>query len=168
MVHEPLILSDTAMVLLQRYVEIDDDYQTINAQAVNYPERLDKSFYRTRHDLLPIRGRIGDELLSDIWFLWAFPDVSVMRHLNWHFVLTDLLMRLITKVSLSPLEQSERIRAQVEHDELTRARGDDMTTFPAGMLLYHGMRDIFLETLVDDYRRELARRKTLSIQRSSL
>jgi hypothetical protein len=127
MSREPLILSDTAMVLLREYSEIDKDYFVSAARAnvfsvIGYAGSA-------RRDVLE---SVGNELLSDIWVSWIFPNQSFIRHLDWHFVFTNDLMKLISKLDLSPLQTNtspenrslHRLRRQTFLDMLVNAYQD--------------------------------------------
>jgi hypothetical protein len=107
MTREPLILSDTAMVLLQRSVEENMHVQIVEntfgspiespGQAAPWYEGLRPSAYF--HDIKDCHRR----MMHEIWLLWTFQDVPIIRHLEWNLRFNDTLMAMAKK-SFVPLE----------------------------------------------------------------
>jgi len=117
---EPLILSDTAMVLLRDYMDIKQHQQSMYqaviqeflpataswAPKVAYWMRLSLSEsslitqqlaerLQTTQDIF---GRTVEdvefELMREIWTLWTLPDLRPIRLMDWHLVFDSDLMAL--------------------------------------------------------------------------
>jgi hypothetical protein len=100
MTREPLMLSDTAMVLLRQYVELQEDtFETFsrstNSQIFNSMQgshwTLDSEF---RQEL----ENVAYELMNELRLLWLFTDLGPLRHLDWHFTLEDDLMNRLNEL----------------------------------------------------------------------
>ena len=110
MTRQPLMLSDTAMVLLRRYSEQDDAYwanhtalsQLIPKTSIEW-DRARYVWYETHNHYSEIR-QVQGALMVEIWLLWAFPDIPIVRRLNWHLVLNDSLMTMAEIIFISPQE----------------------------------------------------------------
>jgi hypothetical protein len=85
----PLVLSDTAMVLLRRSVE-----------ATEYGRSIQSSHH------WQIEREIQQELMHEIWLLWTFPDLLPKRHLDWHIIFDTTLMMMAEMMLISPYEYS--------------------------------------------------------------
>ena len=107
---EPLMLSDTAMVLLRQSIEVQEFISTLHEafhaemQRLSYPPRSMRYIQTWNSwrdsDAYRLRAQIYEELLRDIWHLWAYPDIPVSCHLDWHVVLDAELMTLAEKAFL--------------------------------------------------------------------
>lgn len=77
MSREPLMLSDTAMVLLRRCHELDDD--SLMYSVRDFSSGIDKGIFRKmRMDIdwrRLIRQHLQSELIHEIWLLWTFQDI---------------------------------------------------------------------------------------------
>lgn len=97
MAREPLMLSDTAMVLLREYVEIHDRLNEINFYTcLTEQEKITKSELRREMSFLE------QEFMYDIWHLWVFPDIPIMRYLEWHVVFNERLTSISWRLFLPP------------------------------------------------------------------
>jgi hypothetical protein len=86
---EPLILSDTAMVLLRRYEEFKDHQQAVRDLLAPYSLGASKDTLENWRTWLRLhnnglRSQLENELLEEIQLLWRYPDLRLVRHLDWH------------------------------------------------------------------------------------
>ena len=110
MSREPLMLSDTAMVLLRRYFELYertlDVYRQIGHGLTSPMTKDELQEYREWHQLHNVSRRMGEmqrDLLEEFCLLWSFPDLPPIQQLDWHFVLEgDLLAFFVDLVYRSP------------------------------------------------------------------
>jgi hypothetical protein len=101
MTREPLMLSDTAMVLVRRLIELDNDnlafreYQGSlrNTNVGPWPPPQPESLFLYR--------RVEDELFHEIRCLWLFPGLPLTRHLDWHILFDEQLMTAAEVVCVS-------------------------------------------------------------------
>lgn len=106
MTNEPLMLSDTAMMLLRQSIENADFINTFNGELRKSPLSPLSLEYGQREQVVSenaydVRRQIHEELLLDIWCLWAYPDIPILRYLEWHVVLDAHLMVLAEKAFLA-------------------------------------------------------------------
>lgn len=150
MVYKPLMLSDTAMVLLRQYSEIEADYwamQMALAHAIPRPSEewdiAEHEWFKT-HNHSAMISDVQWALMHDIWLSWTFSDVPIVRHLDWHLTLNMPLMVMAEKSFISLRDYTYRsIRA------VTKKPAD--TTW-------------FLETLDIAYKKELASRAKMALR----
>jgi hypothetical protein len=102
MSYEPLMLSDTAMVLLGQYVEIEEYVLAIETalyQQVGPPSRertlAENAWSQTHNYPRSSLMAMQRQLREEIWYLWMFPDIPVVRHLSWHLVLPQNIISYI-------------------------------------------------------------------------
>jgi hypothetical protein len=103
---ESLMLSDTAMVLLRRYEEVDTHYWAM--RKVLPPAGLASSKeiqgywkeWEQRHNNTHLIHQVQQELLQDIWFLWRYPDIQPIRHLEWHVTLAGELIEWAEQINV--------------------------------------------------------------------
>jgi hypothetical protein len=137
MTREPLMLSDTAMVLLQEYVEIKNHktnmlkaaLQEIFPQIASFqeasglflaliPEEREKLMtrivQRLQEDLSVQRELdVEFELVQEIWTLWTSPDLTPIRLLDWHLAFDAELMMLAEIYLVARPEHPRRRSAPV-------------------------------------------------------
>jgi hypothetical protein len=150
MVYKPLMLSDTAMGLLRQYSEIEGDYwamQMALAPVIPRPSEewdiVEYTWFAT-HNHTAIISDVQWNLMHEIWLLWTFRDVPIVRHLDWHFTLNMPLMVMAEKSFISLRDYS---RFGIRY--LTKKPAD--TTW-------------FLETLDIAYKKELASRARAAVR----
>jgi len=96
MAREPLMLSDTAMVLLRHYDELDNKYLTEMVSKLSLTLTVE-TLLGIRADIFTksqLREVIKSEFLDETWLLWRFQETSIMRVLEWHFVFNETLMTM--------------------------------------------------------------------------
>lgn len=99
---EPLMLSDTAMVLLREYACIDEDGRAMLADPLVDDDLLKAPVeWDNFSPLLNYGSRLRSMLLYEMWLLWTYSDIELIRHLDWHIVLNDDLMTLAQKTFTS-------------------------------------------------------------------
>lgn len=104
--HDTLMLSDTAMVLLRQYVEVWQDYKALNQLFEEAQRDPDHPYYNNFELIQNITARrtrmdhLSMDLVQDIWYLWHYDDISVIRHLDWHLTLDPDAMRLAAEIYL--------------------------------------------------------------------
>jgi hypothetical protein len=95
------MLSDTAMVLLRRYVEYEDYILAIETaiyEQEQSPTMVQGMWSRTHNSPRNALRDLQREIKEDIWHLWKYPDLPVIRHLSWHLTLTQDLMDAISHI----------------------------------------------------------------------
>lgn len=98
MTAEPLMLSDTAMVLLRRYMEIHTHFEEMRQEFCPDETDVSDETYRVWHDWLEYANplmrmfSVQEEFLRDVYLLWLSRDMSPVRHLDWHLVLSGELI----------------------------------------------------------------------------
>jgi hypothetical protein len=98
MTREPLMLSDTAMVLLRHYRELCEHRWTMEEiLSFGKPDLTEEQQAEWRewlhtHNHMEHIGQIERELIDEIWHLVTSLDQPVIRHLDWHLVFDDRLM----------------------------------------------------------------------------
>jgi hypothetical protein len=136
MPYKPLMLSDTAMVLLREYACIDEDGRAMLADPLVDDDLLKAPVeWDNFSPLLDYGSRLRSMLMYEIWLLWTYSDIELIRHIDWHLVLDDHLMSLAQKTFFST--RSYRI--------------SDRTIHPH----YHGL---FAEELLKAYKNALETR----------
>lgn len=144
MIYKPLTLSDTAMVLLRQYSEIEGDYWAMQMALSHMIPRTSKEWDQAEYEWFETHNHsatISDvqwQLMHEIWLLWTFRDVPIARRLDWHLVLNLPLMTMAEKTFI-PLREYPRRNIRL----MTKKPGD--TTW-------------FLETLDIAYKKELTSR----------
>jgi len=154
MVSKPLMLSDTAMVLLRQYSEIESDYWAMQMALAPLIPRPSEAWDIAEHEWFVTHNHsamISDvqwALMHDIWLTWTFRDVPLVRHLDWHLTLNMPLMTMAERSFISLRDYTYRsIRA------VTKKPAD--TTW-------------FLETLDVAYKKELASRAKMALKAGRL
>lgn len=144
MTRAPLTLSDTAMVLLRQYSELEGDYwaarmalSKIFPQPSREIDAVQYEWYET-HNYSHVIGEIRWALMQEIWLLWTFPDIPIVRHLEWHLVFNMPLTTMAEKTF-------------IPHHEYPRRNIRFMTRKPTES-------SWFLETLEIAYKKQLATR----------
>lgn len=136
MTREPLMLSDTAMVLLRRSVEANIYVQSVRSLLGEDPAKLvpgQGSWFRDGFQAhaydIEIRN-VNRALMYDVWLLWTFRDIPVIRSLDWHLSLNETLISMAGKTFL-PLDQ-------VQHETriVTQSREDGVRFISALHLAY--------------------------------
>lgn len=96
MSREPLMLSDTAMVLLRQYIDFNDHREAVRDILLPYSSGASeeaKYNWMVWLDDNPSRTQLESELLQEIWLLWCYPDLKPIRYLDWHLTLEgDFIM----------------------------------------------------------------------------
>jgi hypothetical protein len=94
----PLMLSDTAMVLLRQYIALNDHRDAIRDILTPYDSRVSEEAkqrwiaWLEGHDD-QAETQMETELLQEIWLLWRSQDLPLIRHLDWHLILEgDFIM----------------------------------------------------------------------------
>src|SRR5688500_1207199 len=88
----PLILSDTAMVLLRQYIDLNDHREAIRDILTPYSSSVSEEAKQSwiawleGHDD-QAETQMETELLQEIWLLWRSQDLPLIRHLDWHLTL---------------------------------------------------------------------------------
>ena len=148
--NKPLMLSDTAMVLLRQYSEIEADYWAMQ-MALNQAMPRDTEEWAAAeytwfatHNHNAIISAVQWNLMHEIWLLWTFRDVPIVRHLDWHFTLNMPLMTMAERSFISLHDYNHRVIRSV-----TKKTAD--TTW-------------FLETLDIAYKKELASQARMALR----
>jgi hypothetical protein len=117
MAYKPLMLSDTAMVLLHHYAEISNHRRVVShfmelMSASSPDSALQPSSKNWHVTSLRYRdmGAMQHEILTEIWLVWAFPDLVPIRSLEWHLILDAPLMTLLEEIFVSRPEYPFRAR----------------------------------------------------------
>ena len=99
MTREPLMLSDTAMVLLRRYVELQEDAFETFSRSLDKEifNSLDGSFWTVRVEFHQELEDVATELVSELRLLWSFRDLVPIRHLVWHFIPEESVMNRLNE-----------------------------------------------------------------------
>jgi hypothetical protein len=154
MTRAPLMLSDTAMMLLRQYHELEESYCAFEEEKIYLekfnPRRFDSihikewlaiSFYHSSWE----RHEIQRYLMHEIWLLWSFPDIPLIRHMDWHMAFNKPLMTMAEKTFIPP-------------DEYPRLAALFMTRTPGMLFMTRQRNDTrwFLETLDIAYTKALA------------
>jgi hypothetical protein len=114
MTREPLMLSDTAMVLLRQYSEMNTDYWVTQKALSQVISRVSKEYDRAKyewfetHNHSHIIGAVQSELMHEIWLLWTFRDMPIVHYLEWHLVFNLPLMTMAEKTFILPHEYPRR------------------------------------------------------------
>jgi hypothetical protein len=144
MIYKPLMLSDTAMVLLRQYSELEGDYWAMQMALSHAMPRGTEEWQTAEHTWFATHNHnatisaVQWDLMHEIWLLWTFRDVPIARQLDWHLTLNMPLMMMAEKSFISLRDYS---RFGIRY--LTKKSAD--TTW-------------FLETLDIAYKKELASR----------
>src|SRR5690348_10710287 len=98
MTREPLMLSDTAMVLLRRYVELQEEaFETLSRSSDNESYKsLETTYWSVLSEFHQELEHVAAELLSEVGLLWSFPDLVPLRYLEWHFTFDTDFMHLLS------------------------------------------------------------------------
>ena len=150
MMRKPLMLSDTAMVLLRQYSDIEADYWAMQMALAPLIPRPSEAWDTAEHEWFVTHNHsavISDvqwKLMHDIWLSWTFRDVPIVRHLDWHLTLNMPLMVMAEKSFISLHDYNHRvIRAVTKKPDETRW---------------------FLDTLDIAYKKELASRARAAVR----
>jgi hypothetical protein len=150
MVSKPLTLSDTAMVLLRQYSELESDYWAMQ-MALSHAMPRDTEEWQAAeytwfatHNHNAMISAVQWDLMHDIWLSWTFRDVPIVRRLDWHLTLNMPLMVMAEKSFISLRDYS---RFGIRY--LTKKPAD--TTW-------------FLETLDTAYKKELSSRARAAVR----
>jgi hypothetical protein len=106
MLKHSLMLTDTAMVLLRQYVEAWHDYKVVNQlfeEAQRDPEHPYHNNFELIQTITARRTRmdhLSRELVQDLWYVWHYDDLVVIRYLDWHLTLDPDAMRLASEIYL--------------------------------------------------------------------
>ena len=93
MSREPLMLSDTAMVLLREYQHL---YEGEVGRLRN--RNTDSQYIAQYASTAPDLSHVVTEFVRELEALWLSADLVPRRSLDWHFVLNDDLAAQIEKV----------------------------------------------------------------------
>jgi hypothetical protein len=112
MTREPLMLSDTAMVLLKRsfdassYVQSVTPVLGVDPDSHRYVPGYVRWFPEGLHPFLYDREirDVNRALVYEVWLLWTFPDIPITRGLEWHLSFNNTLM-LMAENTFLPVEQ---------------------------------------------------------------
>jgi hypothetical protein len=111
MTPKSLVLTDTAMLLLQTYVELDDDhwdvYESLTRDDTDH--RQNWAQWETTHHNAALTHQVLWRLMHELWLLWTFGDgVPLVRHLSWHFAFDRALMKMAEATFISPHQYPRR------------------------------------------------------------
>lgn len=136
---EPLMLSDTAMVLLRRRAEQWENIKVYFTVESDSWRAIDNwSNLAGVPGMSHVLQAIEEELLVEMWHLFVHRDLEPVRSLEWHLTLSKTSMWIARKTFL-PSDQPQNLNGRVR-----------LTPSP-----FHAH---FMNAMEDDYKKAIARR----------